>query len=208
MKKTQYSNLWLNELAKHHTQWVNLVRGLGGDMYAEDIVQEMYIKIHNIADKRGSHDFLFEDGNLQKGYIFFTLRSILYTYLAQRSKHRKNPIEWLINNLEKDKEENPITFGQLADDGYIYDEQGSSERSEAEERFYNKVYLETQKWDEYDRDIFNIYKNTNMSFRTMSKYMGISFTNIFHTVKRCKERLKESLGDDWEDLQNEDYELI
>ena len=205
---TQYKNLWLNEIAKKHKQWLATVKGIGGDMYAEDIVQEMYIKLYKLAEKRGSHDFLFDNGKLQNGYVFFTLRSILYSYLGQKNKHRKSPIEWLINNLDKDKENNPVTYGELADDSYIYDEQGSSDRLEAEERFLQKVDLESLNWEQYDRDIFNIYKDTGMSFRTMSKYTDISHTNIYHTVKRCKESLKDALQEDWEDLNNEDYELI
>ena len=43
---TKYNNLWLNEVAKYHEQWIKTVNGIGGDMYAEDIVQEMYIKLH------------------------------------------------------------------------------------------------------------------------------------------------------------------
>ena len=205
---TQHNNLWLNEIAKKHTQWLNTVKGIGGDMYAEDIVQEMYIKLYKLAKKRGSHDFLFDKGKVQNGYVFFTLRSILYSYLGQKNKHRKSPIEWLIKNLDKDKQNNPVTFGDLADESYIYDEQGSSDRLDAEQRFLDKVDLESLKWGEYDRDIFKIYKETGMSFRTMSKYTEISHTNLYHTVKRCKENLKDALQEDWDDLNNEDYEII
>ena len=205
---TQYNNLWLNEIAKNHKQWLNTVKGIGGDMYAEDIVQEMYIKLHKLVQKRGNHFFLFDNGKVQSGYIFFTLRSILYSYLGQKNKHRKSPIEWLIKNLDKDKQNNPVTFGELADESYIYDEQGSSDRLEAEERFLQKVDLESLNWEQYDKDIFKIYKDTGMSFRTMSKYTNISHTNIYHTVKRCKESLKDALQEDWDDLNNEDYEII
>ena len=177
-------------------------------MYSEDIVQEMYLKLHKSVQKRGSHTFLFKDGKLQKGYVFFTLRSILYTYLGQRNKHRKTPIEWLMKNLEKDKYENPVTFGGLADDSLVYDEQGMGDKQEAEQRFLDKIDLESLNWDEYDRDVFNVYKSTDMSFRTMSRFSNISHTNLFHTVKRCKEKLNDALQEDWEDLNNEDYERI
>ena len=42
----------------------------------------------------------------------------------------------------------------------------------------------------------------------MSKYTEISHTNLYNTVKRCKEKLKDTLQEDWEDLNNEDYELL
>ena len=205
---TKCGNLWLSEIAKNHKQWISTVKGIGGDMYAEDIVQEMYIKLHNLVEKRGDHFFLFDKGKVQSGYIFFTLRSILYSYLGQKNKNRKSPIEWLIKNLDKDKQNNPVTFGTLTDESHIYDEQGSHDRQEAEQRFLDKIDLEALKWEEYDRDLFKIYKTTGMSFRTMSKYTEISHTNIYHTVKSCKEKLKDALEEDWQDLNNEDYELI
>lgn len=205
---TEFNNLWLKKIAVYHDKWISIVKGIGGDMYAEDIVQEMYIKIFKLVDKRGTYDFLFKNGKLQDGYIFFTLRSILYAYLIQKNKHRKSPIEWLIKNLDKDKQNNPVTFGELTDENYIYDEQDSSSKMEAEERFLKKIDLESLNWSEYDRDIFNIYKDTGMSFREMSKYTKISYTHLFYRVKDCKEKLKDSLQEDWEDLDNEDYELI
>ena len=205
---TKYNNLWLNEVAKYHEQWIKTVNGIGGDMYAEDIVQEMYIKLHKTVQNRGNHHFLFDNGKLQKGYVFFTLRSTLFSYLKQRNKHRKSPIEWLIKNLEKDKYSNPVTFGSLLDDSLIYDEQGNTDREKALDRFLDKVDLEEMNWEDYDRDIFNVYKETGMSFRTMSKYTDISYTNLYYTVKECKDKLKESLQDDWDDLENEDFELI
>ena len=70
-------NLWLKEIADSHSQWVTTVKGIGGDMYSEDIVQEMYLKLHKSVQKRGSHTFLFKDGKLQKG------RSLPVTVLGQ-----------------------------------------------------------------------------------------------------------------------------
>lgn len=36
----------LQVLAKHHNKWLNIVRSLGETIYAEDIVQEMYLKVY------------------------------------------------------------------------------------------------------------------------------------------------------------------
>ena len=203
-----YTKLWLNEIAKHHKQWVTTVQGIGGDMYAEDIVQEMYLRLDKIVTKRGTHDFLFKKGKLQKGYVFFALRSILYSYLKAKNKHQKNPVEWLIHNLEKDKESNPIATGSLVDESYVYDEQGSQDKEEAYSRFLDKVDEVTMDWEEYDRDVFNVYRATGMSFRTMSKYSEISYINLFYTVRNCKEKLKKELQEDYNDFINGDFELI
>ena len=96
----------------------------------------------------------------------------------------------------------------MADDSLVYDEQGTGDKQEAEQRFLDKIDLESLNWEEYDRDVFNIYKSTDMSFRTMSRFTDISYTNLFNTVKGCKQKLRDSLQEDWEDLNNEDYERI
>ncbi len=35
-----------------------------------------------------------------------------------------------------------------------------------------------------------------------------SFKSVWKTIKTCKERLKDNVKEDYEDLINEDYELI
>ena len=39
-------NSTLDKLAKYHTEWLRMVKSMGGDDFSEDIVQEMYIKIY------------------------------------------------------------------------------------------------------------------------------------------------------------------
>jgi DNA-directed RNA polymerase specialized sigma24 family protein len=36
----------LNILSKHHKEWLNIVRLFGNDESAEDIVHDVYLKIH------------------------------------------------------------------------------------------------------------------------------------------------------------------
>jgi predicted DNA-binding protein YlxM (UPF0122 family) len=44
--------------------------------------------------------------------------------------------------------------------------------------------------------------------REIAEETDISLTSIFNTLKNCKERLKEAIGEDFEDYLNEDFELI
>jgi predicted DNA-binding protein YlxM (UPF0122 family) len=53
-----------------------------------------------------------------------------------------------------------------------------------------------------------LYKKTGKSIRELSKETTISTKSIFQTLKHCKERLKENVGEDYEDYKNKDYELI
>ena len=40
---------WLEEVAKHHKEWVNTIQKMGEFDYAEDIVQESYIALMKYA---------------------------------------------------------------------------------------------------------------------------------------------------------------
>ena len=42
---------WLKEVAKFHADYLRIVQSYGEDFYAEDIVQEMYIRLHKYADR-------------------------------------------------------------------------------------------------------------------------------------------------------------
>jgi len=37
---------WLKIVAKDHKEWVKLVQSFGEDFFAEDIVQESYLRLH------------------------------------------------------------------------------------------------------------------------------------------------------------------
>ena len=44
--------------------------------------------------------------------------------------------------------------------------------------------------------------------RELSKDTLISLTSIFTTIRNCKNRIKQNVGEDYTDYLNKDYELI
>ena len=56
--------------------------------------------------------------------------------------------------------------------------------------------------------IFQEYIKTGKSIRTLAKQSKISKDSIFQTLKNCKAKLKEKVGEDWEDFKNEDFDKI
>ena len=71
-----------------------------------------------------------------------------------------------------------------------------------------QVSKEMNNWHYYDRLLFKLYKDTNMSMREIAQGTNISLRSIFGTLKHCKDRIKENVGDDYLDFKNEDFELI
>lgn len=172
----------LNELSKHHNEWCKIVRSFGEVNYSEDIVQEMYIR----ADKYIKLEKIMPNGCLNKSFIWLMLRNIYLDAVKNKSK------------IEK------VSLTQ-----YTFIAEPSEEtKHESYKRLYSKLNQEIDSWHWYDKMLFNYYKDSGMSLRQLSAATNISTRSIFYTIKICKQRLLESVGEDYQDYLNHDYELI
>ena len=62
----------LNEIGKHHSEWVKIARSLGAGSLSEDVVQDAYIKI----DKDCLVPNIYKSGKLSGGYMRYLIRSV------------------------------------------------------------------------------------------------------------------------------------
>jgi DNA-directed RNA polymerase specialized sigma24 family protein len=187
---------FLEALGKNHKEWVQLAKNLGAKDYAEDIVQESYIKIL----KHSKNKNVYSNGKYSKSYMYFTIRSVFIDYLRQKKKIHKIQIEAF-----------------YMDDGFIeiedkflekFTSNNELEKEEAFWRLCEKMDNELNTWHWYDKSIYELYRDTDLSIRGMSKETKISFVNIFHTLKKGKNIMREKFKEDYEDFNNEDYNLI
>ena len=173
---------FLIELSRYHKEWIKIVGTLGEQYYGEDIVQEMYLKMA----KLDNIERFYVNGKLNKNFIWTVLRNMTCDY--QKSKQRLQKV-----SIEEAK--------QLKDE---YE----PEVLEAKKRFEIKINEEVKSWHWYDQLLFDLYRTSGMSTRQIEGVTGISFKSVWKTIKTCKERLKENVGEHYEDLKNQDYELI
>ena len=173
---------WLSEVAKHHKKWIEITRSYNGGIYSEDIVQEMYLKLH----KYTKPEKIIVNGKLNKGYVFFALKSIIVEYHRERAKIKKEDIE-------------DHRFVSAEDD---------TDKKEAYERIITNIDKELKDWYWYDRDMFELYRDSGKSMRKIAAGTNISWVSIFNTLKNGKKKIKEKFGEDWEDYENGDYERI
>ena len=183
---------FLSIIAKHHKEWVATATGLGGGDYAEDIVQEAYLKIYKYANP----DKIITDGKVNKGYVFFVIKSILYTLKKEQKKYIKIPIQDYKFSDDSDTSEQE-GFQKICDliDSYMLELQ-------------NKAKAENKESYWYDGKIFEMYRDSDLSIRGVAALTDISFVSIFHTLKHVKQDLRDKFQEDWDDYSNEDYELI
>jgi len=200
---------WLNRVCKYHKEWIEIVERLGGGLYSEDIVQEAYIKI--VKYNYGSR--IVNNGKVSKGYMFFVLRSIFINYIKEANKIRKVDIDTLYDLSGKtwfiDPSSSSTTVRNLKDniEKVHYDSENVA-KEYAYGKICNKIDKEIESWHWYDKKIFEVYRDTPLTIRGMSKETKISTVNIFHTLKKGKRIINKKFSEDYLDYKNGDYDLI
>lgn len=174
---------WLEQVAKHHKEWVKTIQKLGEYDYAEDIVQESYIALMKYAN---AEKLIDDKGNVRKGYMFFTLRSLYYQYYNKKK---------VINKVSFDE------CWEIFDDSNI-----------EEHKAYNDICLmideEIKNWKDYDMLLFKLYRDNDFSMRDIAKGTQISLISIFHSIKNYKRILKQKFEKDYQDYITNDYNNI
>ena len=172
----------LKILAGHHKEWVKIVRSFGEQDLAEDVVQDVYIRIvkYNYEEK------IIKDGKPNIALMWMMLRNRAFE----------------INKTGS------VQFLSLDEVRGVADEESELDKHEATERIHEIINKEIDNWHWYDAMLFKVYKEGKASMRDIAKDSGISLTSIFNTLKNCKQRLKDNVGEDYEDYSNNDFDLI
>ena len=172
----------LTKVSSNHKEWVKIVTTFGTD-YPEDIVQEMYLRLHKYGQ---SEKVINETGEVNLFYIWTLLRNCW---------HDSNKL-------------NKLEFISIEGFHYLPDNETNLEKHEAFNRLEKLIDTESKTWHHYDKMLFDIYRKKTISMRGIAKETNISLKSIFNTLKHCKQRINKNLIEDYEDYLNEDYELI
>ncbi len=174
--------VWINRVVEHHKEWIAFVHSFGEHFFAEDIVQETYINLL----KWSSEDKLFTNGKINKGYMWLSLKN---TFLQHINKTKR--IKYVsLENL------------------YMMEMSNNTEMLVAKNAIELKIVEEIDSWHWYDKMLFEVYRNEKTSMRKMAAETKISLSSIFNTIKNCKEKIQDNVGEDWEDYINGDFELL
>ena len=159
----------LEKIASKHKDWVRIVKSFGceGDK-CEDIVQEMYIKVHTLIN--GGLDISY-DQDINHFYIYRILRSLFIDLCRKEAKITKVNVEY----LEKFVEEEEVKEYK--------DIEGKMKQLD---NLLDKVY-----W--YDAKVFRLLTEEKMSIAELSKKTGISYYSLYNTYKNVKSLIKENI---------------
>tara|TARA_R110000744_G_scaffold171256_1_gene289728 strand:+ start:603 stop:1070 length:468 start_codon:yes stop_codon:yes gene_type:complete len=154
----------LSKIFKKHRIWIDIVSSFGCNKdTAEDIVQEMYIKIQKNINNGLNIDY-GEDYNYF--YIFKTLKSM---FLDLKRKEAKV----IIVNIE-----DYSYFNHLYDTNF--------------EDAYNKIQKELSKMYWYDKKVYQLLEG-NESVAKLSRKTNIPYHSLYNTYRKVLERLKKVL---------------
>lgn len=155
----------LEKLFKKHKTWCKIVESFGcNSETAEDIVQDMYIRIAKIVEK--GTDISFGD-DVNHFYIFRTLTSIFLDYKRKESKTGIIGLDELEMQFE------------------------DSEDVEYEKK-YQKVLEGLAELYWYDRKIYEIIEGGE-SISELSRKTNISYYSLYNTYRKVKKYLKDKL---------------
>tara|TARA_R100001369_G_scaffold15444_1_gene30248 strand:- start:43 stop:603 length:561 start_codon:yes stop_codon:yes gene_type:complete len=186
-----------------------MAKSLGGGMYSEDIVSESYLKL----DKYKCENKIIRKGKVSKGYMFFVIRSIFINYIKQSNKIKKVDISTLYDLTDKswfcDVSNNSHSFRNIKENqDKVHYHSEDIIKEYAYGKICDKIDKEIESWHWYDKKIFEVYRDTPLTIRGMAKETKISTVNIFHTLKKSKNIIREKFAEDYEDFKNGDYDLI
>ena len=176
----------LDLLAQRHTEWVDMAIAVGCPKpYAEDVVQEVYIKLDKYQDSI-QHKLVLKDNTINTFYMFVTIRNMVRTMLKEEGTY--------VNYEE-----------------FYYEESAAEPDMEMERalnNLINKIKDEASTWGRYHSKLFNVYYMTDFSMRDIADGTGIGLTHIYNNLKIYKNIIKENYSEDYEDLKNQDYDKL
>lgn len=175
----------INILAKNHKEWVSIVERFGEHTFAEDIVQEMYLKVI----RRNHFDKCIINGKVNRSYVYMILRTLHGDF----DRYKKVLIKKKVD---------------VSECRFLEYEQEDTEEQEAYESVKERIKQETLTWHPFDRLTYEIYTEKQLSIRKIAEKSNIHYMTIFTTLKRCKQKLRDNVGESYEDYINKDYELI
>jgi DNA-directed RNA polymerase specialized sigma24 family protein len=111
---------------------------------------------------------------VNKAYIWITLRNLCYSELKKQKKYTVLKISEINENELQQLDGINYNFKELFDE-------------------------EVNSWDWYDKMLFKV--SYEYSGRKISRESGISLESVFSTLKKCKNKLRVKLTEDYKNYQ-------
>ena len=181
----------LNILSKRHREWVKMAKSFNlSDNDANEIVQEMYLRLYNYT--KSVDKIMYNKEEVNTFYIYITLRNLFYSKFTNYGKS-KNKKMILFSDIDEDKCNSLIN--RMVDDNQEYDD--NIKKKINLEQLCDKIDSIIEDWYWYDKKLTKLYFNTKMSMRDISKETKISLSSIFNTLTNAKEKIRNETKEEY-----------
>ena len=195
----------LEKIFQHHQEYIKAAKALYGNEdrvknYAEDFIQEVYLKLSRYKDLYSK--VIRPDGTVSKGYVFFTMKSIILNDL-KRVKVIKLSNSGDLFDIEKDK------TATGAHSPHLRERKGvrfisNITQEDRSEYVVNREYTERIFREIASRhdEVVSRYITTDTTFRALEKETGIGIQTIYLKVLAFKRDVRLELGKEYLDRFN------
>lgn len=156
----------LKIISKKHDEWLRVAKSFGLSDEAEDLVQDMYLKVYEWKGKYNK-TLMFNETEVNHYFVFLVLRNLFFDKC--KKENRKQSIEEVYFE--------PCTVGS----DFEYEEHLKILRSEI------------SSWHLYDRKIYELIYVDGMSMLELSKRTGIDYYSIYRTKNKIEKLLRNKL---------------
>jgi RNA polymerase sigma factor (sigma-70 family) len=133
-------------------------------MTAEDVVQEVYLKIYQeLGSKKLKSTTIIIDGQPNYAIVYLRIRNIIADMM--RSEKSSTPLTTDIEDKEV----------------------------ESAAEFYEKIDGVVENFQWFHKKLFKLYSKEFRSIRKLSNATKISYKTVFKTVKECKEEIRKQI---------------
>lgn len=184
----------IEKLAKSHKKWINVVCSFNvNKCFAEDIVQDAYIKIMKRIEEGA--DITYGEDDVNEFYMFMTLRNLSINFLNKKNS-------WSNLNISQNQESLDYQLSKIKAEFCDVEMEG------AYNSLITRIFSEINSWDFYSRNIFIAYFTTSLSLTSLSKETGIGRSSLYNSIKLCRDIITKEFSEDVEDFYNKDYNKL
>lgn len=168
----------IEALYKHFNELVYFATPLTRCKYlAEDVTQNVYIQLMTSDNNRLM--WIYADG----GGLNYLKKIIAVRVLSKKSQFNRKHLAYFKNKVKCDT-------GTLE---HFLSRQGVEMPNNYKDALKQKLDSELEKFTYYERTLFNLYYESNITYDDLARETGIPKINIYNTVRKVKKQLKQTL---------------
>ena len=157
-----------------------MTKSFGADQeLAQDIVQEMYVRLYDYV--KDVNKIMYNETEVNTFFVYVTLRNMYGAVMKAKARFEFVDVS-------------------ILEDELIFEEANIEAETELKS-LYEEIWETADDWHWYDKKIFHLYHNTDMSIRTLADETKISARSIFNTLKNARERIQTDCNETYKAWQ-------